>query len=241
MHADQTTYAELLAAAGIVEFITLLYLALVDTDVGKLTILTILKLECKDDRGEIVVGREDNFLFILVQIESFVDNIGRVGQVADNGIKQGLDTLVLVCRTHQDGDQLKTDGSLTNRLAQQLLSHIVLEHGFHQLIGAHGNTVKQLFALGLCFCKQLSGNLSLTNLVHVWTCIKVESLHADQVNDTLKAFFKPDGNLHQHCIQAELIHKLLLDAIRICTGSVALVDKSDAGNMVALHLPVNRD
>ncbi|KAF5048383.1 hypothetical protein DSECCO2_450710 [anaerobic digester metagenome] len=239
MHANQAAYTELFLGPGVVELIALLHLALIHTNIGKLAVLTVLKLEGKNDGRQVIVSLENDLFLVLVQVKSLVHDIGRIGQVADNSIEQRLDALVLVCRAHEHRAEFETDGSFADGLLQQFNGYVVLKHGFHKLIGAHGNTVKQLFALGDGFCHEMGGNLSFTDLVCIRTGIEVQCLHGHQVDNAFQMILKPDGNLHQNRIQAELLDQLLFDTVRIGPGSVAFIDKGNTGNMVALHLPVN--
>ena len=96
MHLYKSTDKELLLASCVVESITLLDSSLIDTDICQLAILTIFKLECKDDWLSIFLGLQDDFLFVVVQVKSLVLNIRRVWKVVDDTIQQWLYTLVLV-------------------------------------------------------------------------------------------------------------------------------------------------
>jgi hypothetical protein len=53
--------------------------------------------------------------------------------------------------------------------------------------------------------------------------------------------FQSNGNLHGHRIVAQLFFELPDHAKRIGTAAVALVDKGDAGYLVALHLLIDGD
>ena len=69
--------------------------------------------------------------------------------------------------------------------------------------------------------------------------IKINRLHADQVDNTLEILGKSNRQLHQDRIRAKLLANLLADTLRVCPGPVQLVDEYQTGNMVAVDLSVD--
>ena len=109
------------------------------------------------------------------------------------------------------------------------------------MLAVHGDRVEHLLPLALGLCHEGLGDLGHAQALVVLAGIEVVGLHLDQVDDTLKLVLESDGDLHEDGVQAELLDKLVLDAVGVGTAAVALVDESDAGNMIPLHLAVDGD
>ena len=241
MHLYETADVELLLRPRIEESVTLLDLSLIDPDVCELSELAILKLEREDDWLCVLLALKNNLLLVVIKVKSDVLDLCRIRKVAHDSIEKRLDTLVLVCGTHEYRAEFKSDRALPDRGPDKLWGDGILEHGLHKLIGAHGDSIKHLLPLGLCLSKELLRDLSLPDLSLIRTGIEIESLHVDKVDNSLEPVLKPDRDLHENRIEAELLDKLVLYPIWIGTRSIALVDECDAGDMVSLHLAVNRD
>ena len=106
-----------------------------------------------------------------------------------------------------------------------------------QLVGEHGCSVQHKFPLLLCLVLKLCRDILLNNLKTV-VAAEVDSLHLHQVYYTLQLVLKSDRNLHEHRVKAQLVVELLLYLIWVCTGSVTLVHKCKAWNLITLKLPV---
>ena len=132
MHLYKSTYKELLLASCVIESVTLLDLSLIDTDICQLTILTVFKLECKDDWLSIFLGLQDDFLFVVVQVKSLVLNIRRVWKVVDDTIQQWLDTLVLISRSHEYWAELEIDCCSSDTFLEKVHRNIFFKHSFHK-------------------------------------------------------------------------------------------------------------
>ena len=109
MHLYKSSNEELFLASCIVESITLLDSSLIDTDICQLAILTVFKLECKNDRLCIFSGFQNNFFFVVVQVKTSVLDICWIWKIVDDTIQKWLDTLVLVSGTHEYRAELKVD------------------------------------------------------------------------------------------------------------------------------------
>ena len=109
-----------------------------------------------------------------------------------------------------------------------------------QLVGEHGCCIKHKLPLLLCFVLKLCRDIFLNNIKTV-VAAEVDSLHLHQVHYTLQLVLKSDRNLHEHRVKAQLVVELLLYLVWVCTGSVALVHKCKAWNLITLKLPVYSD
>ena len=105
VHPNQTADLDLLAAALVVDELTLGQGALVDPQVGQLTVPALFQLERQTDEvlGGVAGHDELDFLVVLVEANRLVHDVGRAGQVARDGVEQGLNALVLVGRAAEDG------------------------------------------------------------------------------------------------------------------------------------------
>ena len=139
MHLYKSSHKELLSASCVIESITLLDSSLIYTDVCKLAVLTILKLECKDNRLCVFLGLQNDFLLSVVQVKSLVLNICWVWKIVDDTVQKWLDTLVLIGGTHEDWAELKVDCCSSDAFLQHLYSDALLKHSFHEgfVTGAH--------------------------------------------------------------------------------------------------------
>ncbi|KAH3680161.1 hypothetical protein WICPIJ_008374 [Wickerhamomyces pijperi] len=89
---------------------TLLDLTLVHTQVGQLTVLTFFQLERQGDKR--FLGRWDqlDWGLVLLDVETFVQDLRRIWQVIDNSVQDWLDSLVGQGGTHQHRGELSSDG-----------------------------------------------------------------------------------------------------------------------------------
>ena len=152
-----------------------------------------------------------------------------------------MDTLVLVSRTHEYRAELESDRSLPDSCLDHIRCHGILEDSLHELIGEHGCCIKKLFPLCLCLFHELLRNLLDPLLESIGTCIEIDCLHLNEIDDTLEPVLESDRDLHENSIETKLLDKLILDPVRIGTGSIALVHECDAGYVIPLHLAVNCD
>ena len=111
---------------------------------------------------------------------------------------------------------------------------------FGQLVGEHGCSVQHKLPLLLCLVLKLCRDI-LFNHIKTVVAAEVDSLHLNQVYYTLKLVLKADRNLHEHRVKSQLVVELFLYLVWVCTGSVALVHKCQAWNLITLKLPVYSD
>ena len=240
VHADQPADLDLLARAGVDDLGALLDPALVDPDVGQLAVGAVLELEGEQDGGLGRVGLELDLRALVVEVEGDVADLGRVGQVADDTVEQGLDALVLVGRAQEDRGQLAGDGAAPNAGVDKILRDALLEDGLGQLVGEHRGGVEQGFVAGLGLVHQVGRDLVDPD-VGALGALEVDGLHGHQVDEALELVLQADRELHHHGVVAELLLELVADLERVGADPVALVDEGHPGHVVALELPVDGD
>lgn len=240
VHADDAGDAHLLVGSRVVQVGALAQRSLVDTDVGKLTVVVLLELEGESDKRQRVVGDQRNRLLALGLVEGRVLNLTGVGQVVADGIQHGLDTLIGQGRAHHDGSKLAgngraADGSLDLFVGGRLLFEVQLGN----LVVDVGQLLNQeLSLLGgklLQISRDLVGN---SNLGAAGT-LKVHGLHLDNVNDALELVLGADGDLDGGRGDLELGVDLLDGLPGVGAHTVHLVDEGDSGNIVAFHLAID--
>ena len=64
-------------------------------------------------------------------------NVGGVGQIVDDTVKELLNTLVLICGTHENGTESESDGFLTDDLLDEINRDCILKHCLHELFRVH--------------------------------------------------------------------------------------------------------
>src|SRR5665647_179825 len=106
VHADEPADLDLLARARVDDLLALAERALVDADVGQLAVGALLELEGQGDGLGGRVGGEDALFPFAVEVDGPVLDLGRIGQIMDDGVEERLDALVPVGRPDEDGDEL---------------------------------------------------------------------------------------------------------------------------------------
>lgn len=120
MHANQSLDSETLARANVVGVVVLLDAALVDTDVGELTVTARLELERQGQELLAVASfRVGLNLLGLVSglVQREVGHFGRIGKVVDHAVEHLLHALVLQGAADEDGRKcslqyVSSDGGL---------------------------------------------------------------------------------------------------------------------------------
>ena len=240
MHPHDPAETLLLAGALIDIGFALFDLPLIDPHERELAVGIVDDLEGHRHQRLLRIGVEVELLVGLRPVLGDHLPLQRIRQVADDGIEQGLHALVLVSRA-------------TENRRDALVLHCLLHHGMDFVFG-HGQLAEELFheRIGIHrqrlehFVPGLGGRLGQACRNRLAThglavvAIKIERLHGNQIDHTLKLVFLADRNLHPHRIAAELFLELLDDAIVVGAGAVHLVDDRQPRHLVPLHLAIDR-
>jgi len=120
--------------AGLDDGVALPQRALIDPEEGELTIAALIELEGVGNGLCFRIRLQLDRCAVLIEIDGLDRHIGGIGQVAGDGIHHGLNALVLVGRTHEDGRQLEGKHAFSHRLVDELGRRIVLEGGLHEFV-----------------------------------------------------------------------------------------------------------
>ncbi len=240
MHADEPSDLEFLAGSGVVEFVALLDLALVDANVGELSVLAVLELEPEGYGFFLLAHLELHRLLFLVEVEGDVLLLAGIRQELEYGVEQGLDALVLVRGTDHDRNELLGDDALADRIVDQFFGRVAFEEGLGKFVREHAGGIEHRFAVLGRIGFQVFRDLGFADILSGGT-VEVVGLHPDEVDAALELVLEPDRELDEDGVQPELFDKLGLDLDRVCADAVALVDEGDSRDMVALELPVDGD
>lgn len=242
VHADNTGNPDLLIGSGVEQVGTLGELALVDSDVGELAVVVLLKLEGKTDKGQRVVGNKLHSLLLVGLVQTGVLDISGVGQEIADSVEHGLNTLIGKGRAHHDGGESSGNGGAADGILDLLVGGLLLvEVQFGNLIVDIGKLLNK--GLALLLNKLLEGSRNLigdANLGATGT-LKVNSLHVDKIDDALELVLSTNGNLDSSGGNLELGVDLLDGLPGVGTHSVHLVDEGDSGDIITLHLTVDSD
>lgn len=240
VHADDTGNADLFVSAGVEQVGALGKGTLVDTDVGKLTVVVLFKLESQTDKGERVVGDELDSLLISDLVESSVFNLARIGEVVANSIEHGLDSLIGESRTHHDRRELAGNSGAANSTLDLFVGRLLLvEEELSHFVVDISKLLNEDLALLFGETLQVSGQLVGSADLEATSSFKVHGLHLDQVNNTLELVFGTDGDLNSSRGNLELGVDLLNSLPRVGAHTVHLVDEGDSGDIVTLHLTID--
>ncbi len=212
--------------------------ALVDAQVRELPVAPVLELEGQHDEGLVGVAGERHLGLVLVEIDGVVGDLGGVGQVRRHAVEEELDRLVLVGGAHHHRRDLEVDGRLADGANDDLRGDLLLQDGLGELVGEHRQGVEHLLARLLRLVDHVGRDVALEDLLAV-RALEAEGPHLDEIDHALELVFEADGELEEHRVQVQLLAELVLDALRVGAGAVALVDERDAGDAVAPHLPVD--
>ena len=193
MHPDQTADLDLFAGAGVDNGVALPDHPLIGPDIGQLTVAAVFQLEGQGDQRIVRIVGDRYLRFVVIQIKGRIFDIGRTGKVGIDGIEQRLHPLVLVGRADQDRGELQAQGSFADGVMDHLLAgRAFLEHRLHQLVGKHGNRIKQFLPLLFGFRLQVFGNF-LDADIFTLVAVKIDGFHGDQVDHTFQVAFQADG------------------------------------------------
>ena len=180
---------------------------MIDTYISELAVLAVFQLKAERNDRIIRIGCQLNRRFVFIQIERFVGNFTRIGQIISNGVKQRLNTSVFIRRTEEYRHEFFFQCSLAYRSADHLFRFGSLQEGFSKLVGEHGRGIQHFFTVFLCIVQQMRRNFRRTDFGTALP-FKIERLHRYQIDNTFKFVLKPDRQLHHVCIQAELFAQL---------------------------------
>ena len=208
-HADQTADLVLLVGAGVPDGVALLQRALIDADVGQLTVGAVLELERVREEGILRGVRHQSALFLVLGVECVVLDVAGLGQVGHDRVEQRLDAAVLVGRTEEDRAELEGEDALAHRRVDHLLGDVLLlEDRFHQLVAEVGDRVEHHLAAGFRLDLELGRDLLLLDLLTV-RAVEGEGLHLDEIHDTVVLGLEADRDLHHDRVQTELLAQLV--------------------------------
>ena len=203
VHADQAAHLDLSAVPGIDQGVALFHGSLVDADVSQLAVLAVFQLEGQCHGGFVKVAGQDDGLFVVVQVNGFVFNVGGGGQVFDHSVQQGLNSGVLVSGAHEDRGHVPGDGTGPYRLDDQLLCDLFFfQNGVGKFFGIHGGCIDHLFAFFQGLVHEICRNILGDDLFSILS-FKIVGLHGDEVHHPFKLVFQTDGDLHQHRIVSQ--------------------------------------
>jgi hypothetical protein len=212
--------------------------ALVDAQVGELTVAAVLELEGERHQRLVRVRGERDRRLVVREVDARVLDLGGIRQVAGHRVQQRLYALVLVGRSQKDGCQLLGDRAAANRLANERLGHLLLEDRLGQIVREERDRIEHGLARGLGLALQLGGDRVLADLFAV-VALEVDRLHRDQVDHALVLALQTDRELHEHGVVLELFAELFHHALGVCARAIELVDEGEARDLVAPHLAVD--
>ena len=240
IHADEPPDFELFARARIVQFASFRDSALIHADVGELTVLSVVEFECDRD-GRLVRDIEElDLRFVIVEVESIIVNLGRVGKIACNAVEYELHAFVHVSRTAEHADELLRERRFTDGRDDLFFGFFAFEGVFHELIVEHRYRIDQIRAIFFCLIDHVRGNFCDAHFLTVGT-FEIERLHCNKVDDAFEFVFKPDRERHHVGVESEFIAQLFTYADGISALTVAFIDECNAGYMIALQLAIDGD
>ena len=184
------------------------------------------------------IGLEDDLLLVLIEVEGYVRDLGRIGKVARDAVEENLDSLVLIGRAHEHGHDLLGDAALAEASDDLFVRRVALEHRLHELVVVHGGRLQQLLAVFLGLGDEMGRNLGITEVLAI-VAVEIDGLHVEEVDDALELVLEPDGNREEDRVEAELFGELRLHLERVGSGTVAFVDEGEPGYVIALELAVH--
>ena len=163
--------------------------------------------------------------------------IDGAGEIVDDNVKDHLDTAALEGGGASHRNDLSGDSCLAQSSAESVdIGSLFFKEELHHLIIAAGNSFiefhESFFALG----SKITGQLFFTDGHAFIFGIKVESLAAENIDHTLEVCFLADRQSHADRNSTQLGTDLVDHAVKVGTGTVHLVDKSNDGHIVFLSL-----
>ncbi len=214
---------------------------LVDPDEGDLAEGLLDQLERHRHQRRVRVGSQRDLGAAVAVILGEDLAVERAGQVAVDGVEQGLDALVAIGRADHHRADLLDDRPLADRLVDQLERDLLLlQQQGHDLVGEHRQRLEHPLAGALGGLGEL-GRDRLDADVLALLAVEVDRLAVDQVDHAGEARLEPHRDLQRDGRQAQLALELLDHVGRVGPRAVHLVDERDPRHRIALHLPVHGD
>ena len=242
VHLEQTAHTFLLTGTYIIDIGTSLYLTGVNTEEGQAAYIRVCSnLECQSSRL-FVFARFAVFLFAGIGVGT--DDVGRIegrGEEHTNVVEQRLYTLILERRTTGHRHDVECERTLADTGDDFLFREAVgifkifLHESLVLLCGSFHELGAPFFALILQLCGDVFDVVLSTHRF----VVPEDSLHTDEVHDTLEFLFSTDGHRDGAGSSTEDVLHLAHYFKEVGTGAVHLVHITDTGNIVLVSLTPN--
>ena len=168
----------------------------------------------------------------------------RTGKIIDDRVEQCLDTFLLKSRSTNHRDKFNLASESTNgRLENQRSDGLFRKHQFGDLVILVRYRVDQ-FGQSLLrfFFKVLRYFLDVVFQPLVDDLFRPPNhgLLINQVNYSRKMVFRTDGQIDWERIGTQFLAHIIQRIVKVGPGSVHLIDKGNAGNLVLRSLPPHR-
>jgi len=120
MHPGQASNFDLLAGAYVVNRVSLFKSALVDPDIGQLSVLSVLQFEGQRHNRCFRIAGEDDRFFVIFRVERFIFDICGAGQQPVDRIQKRLNPFIFIGGTHE----YRGDFPGENTLADGFINHL---------------------------------------------------------------------------------------------------------------------
>ena len=238
VHAEETGNALLLTDRGVEEFGAELHRTRVNADERDLTHVLIGHDLERETAERLVVG---NLALLLgIVLRDGRTRVERRRKVIANGVEERLNALILERTAAESGSNRTGEAALADSLLNLVDREILTgEELLHESVVLLGGGLDHLLApfgglLGVLFGDVLLDN-GLTEALH----IEVESLHLDEVDNTLERLGRADRDNHRNGVGLELSAHLLHNAVEVGADAVHLVDERDLRHFILLGLTPN--
>src|SRR5699024_3002571 len=240
VHLEQLADALRIGLGGVDDLVAGLHSTGVDADVGQLAEERV-NGDLERQSGErLVAGRLAVALNLAVLRVKALDraDVHRVRQVVDDGVQDRLDALVLVGGTTEDRVCLAVAGEVTDLLRDLVDGDLLAgEVALHELFIGLRDSLDELLAVLLSLLLQvgrdlLDGRLGACSN-DAWPH---QSLHLQQVDNTLEVVLSADRQLHDQRLRTETVNDGLHGVVKVRTQLVHLVDEADARDVVLIRL-----
>jgi hypothetical protein len=168
-------------------------------------------------------------------------HVERARQVVDDGVEQGLDTLVLEGGAEQHRRDLVGERAGAHRALDHLRRDrgLVLDVRREHLIVEVRDRVDQLVVVLLRLLGELGRDLDHVELLPEVVPVE-DRLHLDEVDDAREVVLRADRYVQRHRVRAEAVAHRLHGCEEVRAGAVHLVDEGDARHLVLVRLPPDR-
>jgi len=168
-------------------------------------------------------------------------HIKRRRQEVNNRIEQRLHALVLEGGAIEDRNQISGECSRTNRGLELLFGDfLILENLHHEILVVVGGDLEQLGTVELGVIRQLGRNLNFVPAGTQVFAVPNQSLHLDQVDDTLIIGLGTDGKLQDSHSLGEPFLDGVEHEVEISSGAIHLVDETHSRDRIAVGLTPHR-